>query len=397
MQKLAIIGGGISGVSLAYLVQQQFEVTLFESEDYLGGNNCSAEVEDGQKVPMGVIIYPSRGLFEHTLSFADEFGLECKPAQLPHVFCNSREVRFRSSSGSGHFWRDMKDVAYLNFGIKSHVDSHEQTLDELIAHSMLSKQCVEDLLAPFAALYLSVPYASIFELPLSTVAGWWCKYCIPFHLMSSFSYIDGGNHQLVDGFVDRTRMTVRLNSKVTSVSRDTDSVLVRMGEEQQRFDKVVFAIRPDEALSLLDRPTKTEAHVLGGIDTNTLVSTLHRQPYDCEGGDITLNLYGNERESTHMVTTWGNRNCFGFDLQDEVYTSLHQADKAPIDDSDILAQRTFKVPVQTANTASVADQIDRLNAESDGVYYCGSWFCPSFYHEDGINSAIALSETLRGA
>jgi predicted NAD/FAD-binding protein len=251
------------------------------------------------------------------------------------------------------------------------------------------------MLAPFAALYLSVPYSSIFELPLSAVAGWWSKYCHPFHLMSSFSFIDGGNHQLVDGFVERTQMTARLNSAVTNVSRDGGGVLVRSGEEQERFDKVVFALRPDEALSLLDSPTKTETQILGSIDTNTLVSTLHRRPYDCEDGDITLNRYGDERSSTHMVTTWGNKKCFGYDLQDEVYTSLHQADKAPIDDSDILAQRTFKVPVQTPNTESVADQVETLNAQSDGIYYCGSYFCPSYYHEDGINSAIALSETLR--
>ncbi len=396
MQKLAIIGGGISGVSLAYLVQEQFDVTLFESQDYLGGNNCSVEVEDGHKVPMGVIIYPSRGLFENTLSFAERFGLQCKPAQLPHVFCSNREVRYRSHSGSGHFLRDMKDVAYLNFGIKSQTDSHDKTLDDLIARNRLSGECADYLLAPFAALYLSVPYSSIFELPLSSVAGWWSKYCHPFHLMSSFSFIDGGNHQLVDGFVDRTRMTTRLNSKVTKVCRDGDSVLVRLEDKQERFDKVVFAIRPDEALMLLESPTKAEKRILGHIDTNTLVSTVHRQPYDCEDGDITLNLYGDERRSTHMVTTWGNKKCFGFDLQEEVYTSLHQADQAPIDSSDILVQRTFKVPVQTANTASVAGQIDGLNAESDGIYYCGSWFCPSFYHEDGINSAMSLSDTLRG-
>ncbi len=214
--------------------------------------------------------------------------------------------------------------------------------------------------------------------------------------MSSFSFIEGGNHQLVDGFVDRTRMTIRLDSEVTKVSRDNDSVLVRHEEEQERFDRVVFAIRPDEALMLLENPTNTEERILGQLDTNTLVSTLHRRPYDCEDGDITLNLYGDERRSTHMVTTWGNKKCFGFDLQEEVYTSLHQADEEPIDSSDILAQRTFKVPVQTANTASVAGQLDRLNAESDGIYYCGSYFCPSFYHEDGINSAMALGETLRG-
>jgi len=396
VQKLAIIGGGVSGVSLAYLVQQQFDVTLFESQDYLGGNNCSVEVEDGHKVPMGVIIYPSKGLFENTLSFAEKFGLQCRPTQLPHIFCSDRKVKYRSNSGSGNFLRDVKDVAYLNFCIKSHTESHDKTLEDLIAKHRLSRKCVDYLLAPFAALYLSVPYSSIFELPLSTIAGWWSTYCHPFHLMSRFSYIKGGNHRLVDGFVDRTRMTIRLNAEVTKVSRDNDTVLVRLGEEQERFDKAVFAIRPDEALMLLESPTQTEKRILRHIDTNALVSTLHRQPYDCEDGDITLNLYGDERRSTHMVTTWGNKKCFGFDLQEEVYTSLHEADEAPIDSSDILAQRTFKVPVQTMNTVSVADKIDMLNAESDGIYYCGSYFCPSFYHEDGINSAISLSETLQG-
>jgi hypothetical protein len=30
----------------------------------------------------------------------------------------------------------------------------------------------------------------------------------------------------------------------------------------------------------------------------------------------------------------------------------------------------------------------------DRVFYCGSYFYPSYYHEDGINSAISLSKRL---
>ncbi len=147
---------------------------------------------------------------------------------------------------------------------------------------------------------------------------------------------------------------------------------------------------------MLDVPTATEKQILSNIDTNTLTSTLHRQPYGCQDGDVTLNMHGDDHESSHMVTTWGNKKCFGYDLPEEIYTSLHQADKEPIHSSDILAQRTFKVPVQTAKTTNVDNQLDTLNMDSDSTFYCGSYFCPSYYHEDGINSAIFLSKRLLG-
>ncbi|MDH3440039.1 MAG: FAD-dependent oxidoreductase, partial [Gammaproteobacteria bacterium] len=222
----------------------------------------------------------------------------------------------------------------------------------------------------------------------------WDKYCHPFHLMSRFSYIEGGNHRLVDSFAENTRMEIKLNAEVTQVSRGNNEVTLRMEKEEARFDKLVFATGPDEALGVLDSPTATEAQILGNIDTNTLTSTLHRRPYGCHDGDVTLNMYGDDRESTHMVTTWGNKKCFGIELPEEIYTSLHQADKEPIDDGDILVQRTFKVPVQTAGTSGVADRLEKLNEESDNIYYCGSYFCPSYYHEDGINSAVSLSQRL---
>ena len=92
--------------------------------------------------------------------------------------------------------------------------------------------------------------------------------------------------------------------------------------------------------------------------------------------------------------TCGERKCFEIDLPKQIYASLHKVDEAPVDDSDIPAQRTFKVPVQTASTWRVSDRLDELNTDSDAIYYCGSYFCPSYYHEDGIDSAMSLAGRL---
>ena len=38
LPKVAVVGGGISGVLTAWLLDGQYDVTLYESEDELGGN-----------------------------------------------------------------------------------------------------------------------------------------------------------------------------------------------------------------------------------------------------------------------------------------------------------------------------------------------------------------------
>ena len=60
-QKVAIIGSGIAGLSSAYFLQDKFDVTLFEKNDYLGGHANTREVKDnsGNTIPIdtGFIVY----------------------------------------------------------------------------------------------------------------------------------------------------------------------------------------------------------------------------------------------------------------------------------------------------------------------------------------------------
>ena len=45
MQKLAIVGGGISGLSLAYYLQSDFEITIFEKDKW-GGKAYTQKIGD---------------------------------------------------------------------------------------------------------------------------------------------------------------------------------------------------------------------------------------------------------------------------------------------------------------------------------------------------------------
>ena len=58
--KIAIIGSGISGLTAAYLLHEEHELTIYEANDYIGGHTHTHELEtEGKmwKVDSGFIVY----------------------------------------------------------------------------------------------------------------------------------------------------------------------------------------------------------------------------------------------------------------------------------------------------------------------------------------------------
>ncbi|MCG8671539.1 MAG: FAD-dependent oxidoreductase, partial [Pseudomonadales bacterium] len=59
-QRIAIIGSGISGLTCAYLLHKNHEITLFEENNYLGGHTNTEHIEmDGTTYPVntGFIVF----------------------------------------------------------------------------------------------------------------------------------------------------------------------------------------------------------------------------------------------------------------------------------------------------------------------------------------------------
>ena len=47
MKKIAVIGAGISGLTVAYYLQDLFDITIFEKNAYLGGHASTYRVSKG--------------------------------------------------------------------------------------------------------------------------------------------------------------------------------------------------------------------------------------------------------------------------------------------------------------------------------------------------------------
>jgi predicted NAD/FAD-binding protein len=82
--RIAIIGGGISGLTAAHLLCDDHEVTLYEANDYLGGHTNTVDVTlDGLTWPVdtGFIVFNER-TYPNFIRLLDRLGVASQPSVM---------------------------------------------------------------------------------------------------------------------------------------------------------------------------------------------------------------------------------------------------------------------------------------------------------------------------
>ena len=78
-KKIAIIGGGVAGLTAAYLLRDRFEITLFERTGRVGGNAFSLRTPDNQQVDIAAAIFGRRS-YKNLFRLFKRLNIKTEPA-----------------------------------------------------------------------------------------------------------------------------------------------------------------------------------------------------------------------------------------------------------------------------------------------------------------------------
>ena len=82
--RIAVVGGGVAGLSAAWLLSQRYDVTLFEGENRVGGHANTVEAP-GAKGPVavdtGFIVYNEPN-YPNFTALLKHFGVESRAADM---------------------------------------------------------------------------------------------------------------------------------------------------------------------------------------------------------------------------------------------------------------------------------------------------------------------------
>lgn len=291
MQRIAIIGSGVSGLVAARHLSHRGEVVLFESDNRVGGHANTVEVEEGDRtlgIDTGFIVYnePNYPGFSALL---DDLGVATKPSDMSFSVSSSLTgLEYRGSSLNTllarrsnilrpSFLRMLADIPRFNRAARSLLDHDDVSLslDEFLRREGFSRPFVDDYLIPLGAAIWSANPQEFSAFPATSLA----RFLDQHGLLSlgnrpPWRTVVGGSQRYVEALVSQFSGQIRASCAVRLVERDESGVVVRSDAqpEGERFDLVVFATHADTALAMLASPSVLKSQrSLGHSDSNATV------------------------------------------------------------------------------------------------------------------------------
>jgi predicted NAD/FAD-binding protein len=423
MRRVAVIGSGISGLSVAHGLAGSAQVTLFEAADYFGGHTHTVEVNlDGctHGVDTGFLVLNERTypqlqrllreldvpIAKSDMSFSvqvPDIGLEWSGSDLNTVFAQRRNlVRPR-------FWRMLSDVLRFNrvataLALEAREGELDESIDDFLARHAFSDEFRDWYLLPMIGSIWSCPLDQMLRFPVATLI----RFCHNHGLIQvanrpQWYTVRGGAARYVEKMLAFVP-DARLSTPVRSVRRLTDGladagVLVATDAGTERFDEVVMACHSDQSLALLADPTAEEARVLGAIRYHRNRAVLHTDTAVLPKRRRAWAAWNYERAAPAGGAVDQVAVCLHYLLnrlqplpfRTPVIVSLNPV--APLRPDTILGEFDYAHPVFDAAAIAAQAHVASLQGTSN-TWFCGAWTRYGF-HEGGLVSGLAVCARLR--
>jgi uncharacterized protein len=416
--KIAIVGAGISGLTAAYLLRGAHEITLFEAGEHLGGHTQTVDVEfDGEQhaIDTGFIVF-NRRTYPRFSALLDELGVSSRPTSMGFsVCCDRTGLEYCGSSLGGlfcqkrnllrpRFYQMLRDILRFNRDAQKRFttgrqtqSSEELTVTDFLSQGRYSREFAEHYLLPMGSAVWSCAAEAFADFPINFIIEFFRNHgLLSLRDRPTWRVVEGGSRNYVRALAAKfgPAVDVRLRTPVQKVRRGPECVEVTARNAgMERFDHVIFACHANQALRMLDDPTRTERESLSAFPYEWSTALLHvdtsilprkRQAWSSWNYRITA-----ERSRRATVTYCMNilqhlpsRHVFNVTLNGE----------GLIHPRKVLGRYAFEHPIFTVRRKAAQSRWSELQTACRSSY-CGAYWGNGF-HEDGVVSAMAVCQAL---
>ena len=406
--KIAIIGSGISGLTSAYLLNRNHDITVFEANDYIGGHTHTHNIKIKDKeyaVDTGFIVYNER-TYPNFIKLLDTLGVERQLSTMGFsVKSASEDYEYAGESLNSLFAKrsNIFRLGFLRmlyemyrFGKKS--DSTGLGLDVSITlgtylrSENYSNEFINYFIIPMGAAIWSTPANKVLDMP----AYFFIKFFYNHGMLEIINrpkwwVIKDGSSAYIKKIIKGFESKINLSSPIRTVSRLDNGIEIETANSKKplMFDAVVFATHSDQALGMLKDPTEKEKDILSSIPYQKNEVLLHTDSSVLPKRKLAWASWNYQLDSnpeSPVVLTYNMNILQSLDCDETFCVTLN--DHQSVDKSKVLKKITYHHPLFTIKGI----EAQKRKLEISGVnntYYCGAYWHNGF-HEDGVASAIEV-------
>jgi uncharacterized protein len=416
-RQVAVIGSGVSGLTAAYLLRHDADVTLYEADDRLGGHAHTHDVwvpGRALAVDSGFIVHNERN-YPMLCRLFRELGVRTTPTQMSmSVRCEQCGLAYAGARGFAGlvgqprcvtrprylallahipvFYRNARDLLSGGCG---HADYPEPTLGQFLASGGYSEYFIGHFVMPLVAAVWSCAPGEAEAYPARYLFTFLDQHgMLQIRRMIPWRTVEGGSRSYVEA-IAKNLAAVRMSAPVRAVRRHARGAVVHDDSGTARdFDAVVVATHADQALRLLSSPTAAQRAILGAFTYSRNETSLHTDESVLPRQRAIRASWNYVQSSCAPALTSAR---ISYDLNRlqrlsspvPMVVTLNGRDRIQAD--RVLATMMYEHPVYTP--AAVAAQADLGSLNDRVLAFAGAYHGWGF-HEDGCRSGVLAAQSL---
>lgn len=403
-KKVAIIGGGMSGVSTsAFLKDSNLEVHLFEKEARLGGhvrtfalpglNGRAVNVDVGPQYinPVGWAIYvdflKSFGLWDlrNFYKFKQSMTIYNEGEELPSFITPGGK-----GPGSGYTWLHKKDTSlgrifsilkFMNEAYKHNKiegDKPYTSMQVFLDDNKIDKKFQNEIIKPLIATGFTAPIDRVGEVAITTVAG---VLAFQSPLKKAYWYVArSGLQPYIEAVAQKVKIAnhhfqLHVSTPVTKVSKNANGTYkVDYGNGQSMdFDYVIFSTHVPVVAEILkdykafDGLWNTMPYTYNKVVIHTDVGAFVNKDYPAfynvkvrkdNTVGMAMNLGMVSPDFGSLQKSWG--------VSEDEYKKMKREGK-------IVAESDFMHPLQTISFLEGLRKLKAIGLKEGNIFFTGGW------------------------
>ncbi|MGB7403757.1 MAG: FAD-dependent oxidoreductase [Arcobacter sp.] len=406
--RIAVLGGGISGLGSAYLLSNKHEVDLYEKDNRFGGHARTTQVEDDGKkfgVDTGFLVF-NHATYPLLTKLFEDLDVKIENSDMSFAFWDTKSnVAYNGESLKGMFFQKknlfspthykmIKDILNFNeranFDLETNSPQLNKSLGEYISN--YSEAFKNRYLIPMGASIWSTPSDKMHDFPAYTFINFFKNHgLLGVNSHHQWLTVSNGSINYVNKIIKKISGKAILNSDVIAVTREDNKVVLHHANNSKSiYDKVIFAMHAPEALELLKDSTSIEEEILSAFKYKNNSALLHNDNnvlYPNKKIYAAWNYKSYENSKNATLSYWINR-LQNLKSKKDYFVSLNEIDNV----ENIIEKIEYAHPQFDMNAINMQKRRDEINGVNN-TYFAGAYWRYGF-HEDGLWSANTIAEDL---
>ena len=407
-KKIAVIGSGISGISASYFLSSKYDVHLFEKNNYLGGHTRTVKVpaDNNLLIDTGFIVFNDRN-YPDLIKFFDYLDVLTKNSDMSFAVSDfNYNIEYGGKNLKSLFaqYKNIFNISYLKMIYEiycfyklcknTNLDNinNDFTVEDFLQNNKFSSYLKKLHVYPLISSIWSTNQKDVSNFPLKLFINFFNNHDL-FNIKDKpqWKFVHGGSNSYIKKIIELNRFSFSLNTKIDKIIRSEKNIKIIKNNEEVVFDYIIIATHADQALQIINNPTKNEKEILSKFEYTKNRAYLHSDKSMMPKNKKTWsswNFIKSEKEDINFTLTYWMNNLQKLETSKEYFVTINP-EKTPENTHN---ETFFTHPKFNLETMKSQSKLKDLQGDKN-TFFCGAYHGYGF-HEDGIQSAVYVSKML---